>query len=72
MNHLSFYYQSGSGNDIYPSLPPSFSETRIPVGLIIGVIVAILVLGFVLVDLACFKINRQVWPLTHFYSVGLL
>ena len=27
-------------------------------GVIIGAIVAILLLGFILVDLACFKINR--------------
>lgn len=44
----------GSGN--YSTLPP-FHESSIPLGVIIGVIVAILLLGFVLVDLTCFKIN---------------
>ena len=46
----------GSGD--YATMPP-FTESSIPIGLIIGVIVAILLLGFILVDLACFKINRQ-------------
>lgn len=37
---------------------PPFQETSVPLGAIIGAIVAILLLGFILVDLACFKINR--------------
>jgi len=45
----------GSGD--YSTLPP-FQEAAIPVGAIIGAIVAILLLGFILVDLTCFKINQ--------------
>jgi len=45
----------GSGD--FSTLPP-FQETSVPLGAIIGAIVAILLLGFILVDLTCFKINQ--------------
>lgn len=49
--------KTARGTGEYSTLPP-FQETSIPLGAIIGAIVAILLLGFILVDLACFKINR--------------
>merc|ERR1712088_748209 len=50
--------KTARGTGEYSTLPP-FQETSIPLGAIIGAIVAILLVGFILVDLACFKINRQ-------------
>ena len=53
--HLSKLEFLGSGD--FSTLPP-FQETSVPLGAIIGAIVAILLLGFILVDLTCFKINQ--------------
>ena len=47
----------GSGE--YPQWPGEYDKTSIPIWIVIGAIVAILLVGFILVDLACFKINRQ-------------
>ena len=46
----------GSGD--YPDWPP-ITASSIPIGIVIGAIIAILLIGFMLVDLACFKINNQ-------------
>jgi len=54
-SHLVIKTARGTGE--YSTLPP-FQDTQVPLGAIIGAIVAILILGFILVDVACFKINR--------------
>ena len=46
----------GSGD--YPQWP-DYREADIPIWIVVCAIVAILLVGFILVDLACFKINRQ-------------
>ena len=51
------FYLLGSGE--YPQWPGEYDKTSIPIWIVIGAIVAILLVGFILVDLACFKINRQ-------------
>ena len=55
---LDYLFQHFLGSGDYPQWP-AVTTTDIPIWIVIGAIVAILLVGFILVDLACFKINRQ-------------
>jgi len=54
----SITVKTARGSGDYPQWP-DYREADIPIWIVVCAIVAILLVGFILVDLACFKINRQ-------------